>query len=217
MPFSYIPQKKVEDLSVDNAYVSDMAALKEVYGALSKRKRDICNEINTLKYKGKMFPPIATVRRQPSSSRAERASRGGSFDGGEYLTATTVQEDTEESWTIDEDRSYNIEFNVEPKIVSASSKQSSSRLTKQSLRYDDSFDEVSYGAEDDRWRTYYDDDDRRGAKDVFDETAETRNDRVSSSSSSSDGSESIGGNLLPGIELKDRVERKDDDNGSGKS
>lgn len=211
---------------MDGAYASDMAALKEVYGTLHKRKRDICNEINTLKYKGKMFPPIAAAARQPSPSQLQRVG-GGSFDG-EYSTATTVHEDTEESWTVDEDQSYNIEFNVEPKIVSASSKQSSSRLTKQSLRYD-SFDEVSYDGENDRWRTSYYHDDRGNIEDVFDETAggATRNGR-GSSSSSSNGAESNGGCnlLLPGIEPNDGhgmrngttavQEENYDDNGTGK-
>lgn len=82
----------------------------------------------------------------------------------------TVQDESEESWATNKEESYNMEFNVEPKI-SASSKQSS-RLTKQSLHCD-SFENVVEGYGDNEWKNYYDemvqpdDEVEDYAKDIF--------------------------------------------------
>lgn len=148
---------------MDSSYTSDMSALKDVFNTLLKRKQDICKEIDTLKYKGKMFPPIA---KQPSCASANaKPDHSPSIDRVPRLfsaTPSSAQDETEDSWTIDhgdEEEVYNMEFNVEPK-VSASSKQSSSRLTKQSSHYDgfENIDEAcSYG--ENQWTRYYADDD----------------------------------------------------------
>lgn len=107
----------MQDLSIDNTYSSDIAALKNVYDTLSKRKQDICKEIESLKYKGKMFPPI--LKQQCSMVKDT------SIDD-QFLVTPSVQEESEESWTIDEEEeaqedeeeSYNMEFNVEQKLQS---------------------------------------------------------------------------------------------------
>lgn len=108
-------QKKIQDLSINNAYASDIAALKNVYNTLLKRKQDISNEINTLKYKGKMFPPI--VKQQCTIVKQDH-----SIDD-QFFATPSVQEESEESWTIDEEEeeSYNMEFNVEQKLPSKQS------------------------------------------------------------------------------------------------
>lgn len=52
-------QAKFQHLSaVDDINASDLAYLKDIYDKLSKRQEGICKEIESLKYKGKMFPPI---------------------------------------------------------------------------------------------------------------------------------------------------------------
>lgn len=175
-----------------------MANLKDVFNTLLKRKQDICKEIDSLKYKGKMFPPIA---KQPCAGANAKPDQSSLTDCVPQLfssTPSSAQEETEESWTINHDEEvYNIEFNVEPK-VSASSKQSSSRLTKQSSHYD-GFENVhevcSY--DENQWTKYYDnnddDDDENGSNvimaatkdfahgDVFTELLTTEVDRNSSS------------------------------------
>lgn len=143
-------QKKAQHLSIDNSYTNDLTSLKDVYKTLSKRKQDICKEIDTLKHKGKMFPPIV---KQQSPKLKQDNSSGDHF----LVSPTAVSEQSEESWTINEEEeiSYNMEFNVEPKI-SASSKQSS-RLTKQ-LSHFDSFENIEEIDGENDWEKYYDHD-----------------------------------------------------------
>lgn len=77
-------------------------------------------------------------------------------------TSQTAHDESEESWTIkdeaeeEDEEFYNMEFNVEPKMQSASSKQSS-RLTKQSSHIDD-LSSVEDVEEENEWKLYYDDD-----------------------------------------------------------
>lgn len=95
----------------------DMAALKEVYKTLSKRKQEISKEIHMLKYKGKMFPPIG--RLPPKSTPLTPTVVSFSDVNGE--------EDEEVSWMTDGDEEqqyYDMEFNMEPKT---SSRRSSDR------------------------------------------------------------------------------------------
>lgn len=82
-----------------------------------KRKQDIRKEIDTLKYKGKMFPPI--VKQQCAMVKDHY-----SVDD-QFLGTSSIQEESEESWAIDEEEeeeeSYNMEFNVEQKLQSKKS------------------------------------------------------------------------------------------------
>lgn len=136
-------------MSIDNSYANDLTSLKDVYETLSKRKQDICKEIDTLKHRGKMFPPI--VKQQ-----SPKINRDHSIGDHFLVTPTAVNEQSEESWTISEEEElYNMEFNVEPKI-SASSKQSL-RLTKQLSHYD-SFENVEEIDGENEWGKYYDHD-----------------------------------------------------------
>jgi len=200
-------QKTVQDLSIDNDFTSDIAKLKNVYDKLLKQKQAICKEIDVLKYKGKMFPPI--TKHPPP-----KMTQGHSINDQSLITPT-AQEESEESWvTTNEEESYNIEFNMEPKIVSASSKQSL-RLTKQSLHCD-SFENVMEGYEETEWKNYYDckvispcDDVDDYAKGIFNKIDEMQNNL-------SDDNESIGSNKnLSDIGLNYSKDWKEQDSDSG--
>lgn len=155
---------------MDDIYSSDIATLKNTFNTLLKQKQDICKEINTLKYKGKMFPPIVK-QTIPSINKSQNFSVGGQFSA-----TPTIQEESEEaSWTISEQESYNMEFNMEPKI-SASSKQSS-QLAKQSSHYD-SFENTDEMCGENDWKTYYDDTNVPECVENFGEEIFNENDEV---------------------------------------
>lgn len=149
-------QIKVQNLSVDSTATSDLDSLNDVYNTLLKQKEDICKEINMLKYKGKMFPPI--VKQQ--CTKEERYSTGDQFSsiptaGKGSKILEKEEEDSGESWTIDnEEESYNMEFNVEPK-KSTLSKQSS-QLMKQQLSYYGSFENIEEVYGENEWNKYLD-------------------------------------------------------------
>jgi len=131
---------------MESSFATELNTIKQTYDILLKRKQDISEKINMYKCKGKMFPPL--VKQTYTKSIQSQAVNDQSF-----ATPATAQEESEESWTInDEQLTYNMEFNVEPKKLSFS-KQSLSRLTKQSSHYD-SYDE---GYKTKKWTTYYDD------------------------------------------------------------
>lgn len=119
-----------------------MIALKNVYDILTKRKLDICAEINALKYKGKMFPPIATRRARPSVSGQRDDDDGRPTALGpmaqEEITCSLDRVSEEENeelscWTTsgdgeDEERQYyEMEFNVEPRATTVSKRSSSAQ------------------------------------------------------------------------------------------
>jgi len=127
----------------------ELTAIKRTYDTLLKQKQEINEKINMYKCKGKMFPPIV-------KQSCTKPIQNQAINDQTLVTTPTLQEESEESWTInDEQLTYNMEFNVEPKISNLS-KQSLSRLTKQSSNYDsfENIDEV-YGTN--KWMTYYDD------------------------------------------------------------
>ncbi|VVC33540.1 WD40/YVTN repeat-like-containing domain,WD40 repeat,WD40-repeat-containing domain [Cinara cedri] len=163
---------KIQHLSaVDDSNASNLTNLKNVCNTLSKRKEDLCKEIESLKHKGKMFPPIIQNQNMSNANRTAAKQANAVQDRpqsiGDQLhlmrnASPTAPDESEGSWTIKDDDDdgeefYNMEFNVEPKAQSASSKQSS-RLTKQSSHFDDDSsvgDDV--GGENDWTRYCYDD------------------------------------------------------------
>eukprot|EP00102_Acyrthosiphon_pisum_P018899 XP_016656109.1 PREDICTED: centromere-associated protein E [Acyrthosiphon pisum] len=140
---------KLQKLTMESSFTIELNTIKRTYDTLLKRKQDISEKINMYKCKGKMFPPLVkqshtkSIQSQPVNDRS-------------LATPVTPQEGSEESWTINEEPlTYNMEFNVEPKKLTFS-KQSLSRLTKQSSHFD-SFENVDEGYKTKKWTTYYDD------------------------------------------------------------
>lgn len=132
---------------MESSFTTELTLIKRTYDTLLKRKQDISEKINMYKCKGKMFPPIV-------KQSCPKVIQSQAINDLSSVTPATLQEESEESWTIEDDQLYNMEFNVEPKIL-GSSKQSSSRLTKQSSHFDsfENVDEV-YGTNE--WMTYGD-------------------------------------------------------------
>ncbi|XP_025191573.1 uncharacterized protein LOC112591851 [Melanaphis sacchari] len=140
---------KLQNLTLESSFIMELTTIKHTHDTLLKQKQDISEKINMYKCKGKMFPPI--IKQSCTKSIQNQAINDRSL-----VITPTLQEESEESWTInDEQLTYNMEFNVEPKISNLS-KQSLSRLTKQSSNYDsfENIDEV-YGTN--KWMNYYDD------------------------------------------------------------
>ena len=132
---------------MESSFNTELTTIKHTYDTLVKRKQDINEKIRMYKCKGKMFPPI--VKQSCTKSIESQAMNDQSL-----ATPATLQE-SEESWTInDEQLTYNMKFNVEPKKLTLI-KQSLSRLTKQSLHYD-SFENVDEVYATNKWTTYYD-------------------------------------------------------------
>lgn len=152
-------------MSANSMKEDDTVALKTVYDTLTKRKRDICLEINALKCKGKMFPPIAVGRPQlTTTSHNENTacslSRSPSLEEEEGSSCWTMNGGDEN----EERRQYEIEFNVEPKAT-VSRRSSSGQWS--SL--------VGGGEEkegDDGWEKY-DDDNEKTAVEGFDKADTT--------------------------------------------
>jgi len=142
-------QLKLQRLTMESSFTTELNTIKQTYNTLLKRKQDISEKINMYKCKGKMFPPL--VKQSYTKSIQSQVVNDRSL-----ATPATPQDESEESWTInDEPLTYNMEFNVEPKKLTFS-KQSLSRLTKQSSHYD-SFENVDKGYKTKKWTTYYDD------------------------------------------------------------
>uniref|UniRef100_A0A2S2P1G3 WD repeat-containing protein 52 n=2 Tax=Schizaphis graminum TaxID=13262 RepID=A0A2S2P1G3_SCHGA len=140
---------KLQNLTLESSFTTELTTIKRTYDTLLKQKQDISEKIIMYKCKGKMFPPIV-------KQSCTKATPSQAINDQSLVTTPTLQEESEESWTInDEQLTYNMEFNVEPKISNLS-KQSLSRLTKQLSNYDsfENIDEV-YGTN--KWVTYYDD------------------------------------------------------------
>jgi len=134
---------------MESSFTMELKTMKRTYDTLLKRKEDISEKIYMYKCKGKMFPPI--VKQSCTKSMQSQAVNDRSL----ATTPVTPQEESEESWTInDEQLTYNMEFNVEPKKLNFS--KQSSWLTKQSLHYD-SFENVDEKYRTNKWTTYYDD------------------------------------------------------------
>jgi len=159
---------------MESSFTTELNTIKQTYDTLLKRKQDISEKINMYKCKGKMFPPL--VKQSYTKSIQCQAVNDRCL-----ATPATPQEESEESWTInDEHLTYNMEFNVEPKKLTFS--KSLSRLTKQSSHYD-SFENIDEGYKTNKWTTYYDDEMIPPTKDVegfaeyndFSERAETQN------------------------------------------
>lgn len=149
----------------------DMAALKEVYNTLLKRKQDISKEIHTLKYKGKMFPPIGRLPLPKSSPLTPTVV---SF-------SDVIEEEEEESWMTDGDEEqqyYDMEFNMEPKTSSRRSSDrrqplsslSSSRGTVGSFERANDREDVWENPYDGTQNDLSDDGDGHGVVAVSDET-----------------------------------------------
>ncbi|XP_015370284.1 PREDICTED: uncharacterized protein LOC107166226 [Diuraphis noxia] len=138
---------KLQSLKMDTSFTTELTTIKHTYDTLLKRKEDISEKIYMYKCKGKMFPPI--VKQSCTKSMQSQAVNDRSL----ATTTITPQEESEESWTInDEQLTYNMEFNVEPKKLIFS--KQSSRLTKQSLHYD-GFENVDEEYKTNKWTDYY--------------------------------------------------------------
>ncbi|XP_022179157.1 uncharacterized protein LOC111039821 isoform X2 [Myzus persicae] len=139
---------KLQSLTMESSFTTELTTIKLTYDTLLKQKQDISEKINMYKCKGKMFPPIV-------KQSCTKLIQNQAVNDRSLATSATPQEESEESWTInDEQLTYNMEFNVEPKKLTFS-KQSISRLTKQSPHYD-SFENVDEGYRTNKWMTYYD-------------------------------------------------------------
>jgi len=144
-----ITQIKLQKLTIESSFTTELTTLKCTCDTLLKRKQDLNEKINMYKCKGKMFPPIV-------KQSCPKAIQNQVINDQSSITPATQQEESDESWTInDEQLTYNMEFNVEPKILTLS-KQSISRLTKQSSHYE-SFENVNEVYRTNEWMTYYDD------------------------------------------------------------
>jgi len=184
---------------MESSFTTELTTIKRTYDTLLKRKQDISDKIYMYKCKGKMFPPI--VKQSCSKSIQSQAVNDRSL-----ATPVTPQEESEESWTInDEQLTYNMEFNVEPKKLIFS--KQSSRLTKQSLHYD-SFENVDEGYRTNKWTTYYDDE----ASEAVGDFAEYNDfsERTNTQNSVTDDNESNGSHNNNDVDNKSKINTKNE-------
>ncbi|XP_050423055.1 cilia- and flagella-associated protein 44 [Adelges cooleyi] len=145
--------KAIHDISSNaSIYEADIATLQDVLDALLAQKQELNGEINAIKYKGKMFPPIV----KPSVDKVKPESP---VDVDiQSATLTSQEAESRDSWSEGEEDAYNMEFNMELKKTSSIKQQSqirsqqSFKLTKQASRYSYESDEETY--DDEEWRNY---------------------------------------------------------------
>ncbi|XP_050529600.1 cilia- and flagella-associated protein 44 isoform X1 [Daktulosphaira vitifoliae] len=137
-----------------NVYVADIVKLKDILNELITQKMDISKEIDALKYKGKMFPPIV------KSSTDKMKSEIPKVIDSQFITTEVEEEESDEFCFDDYENEYNIEFDLQFKKSTSSKRLSincneSSKLEKQYSHTSFESTEEKFAEKD--WISYEDD------------------------------------------------------------